>query len=226
MIDEEGEETNEADSDLNDSQLPGNRASVEYTRPKTARKRGSRNDDDELIAALKKKAAQDVIGNQDNEDEDKLFLLSLLSEIKKVPPQNKLQLRANFISTIAQAQQQTMQQHWPPFPTPHLPYNSPTTQFPSSDTQYNIQPQQYALQHNFMQHPKFSSGRQKVVNSNEQSQFPTYSCMPSRSTVHSFSALDHSSNYDSIFSSATPSPAPSDKSCISQLSDYVTKNNN
>lgn len=100
MLGDEGEAIYEEGSELIDSQLSDNTVSVKYTRPKNARNRGSRKDDDELIAALKKKAVQDVVGNKDNDDEDKLFLLSLLSEIKKVPPQNKLQLRANFISAI------------------------------------------------------------------------------------------------------------------------------
>ncbi|XP_054269095.1 uncharacterized protein LOC128990639 [Macrosteles quadrilineatus] len=93
-------------SDCSDTQSPLDTSFVE---PKPVRKREySNNSDNELFTVLLKKALQN-----DNDDEDKLFLLSLLSEIKKVPPQNKLQLRSNIIAVIAQAQQSTQQQ-WPP----------------------------------------------------------------------------------------------------------------
>lgn len=51
-------------------------------------------------------------------EEDKLFLLSLLSEMHKVPAQNKLKLRSDIISAIANAQALTPQ-HW--LPTQYSP---------------------------------------------------------------------------------------------------------
>lgn len=46
-------------------------------------------------------------------EEDKLFLLSLLSEMHKVPAQNKLKLRSDIITAIANAQVLTPQQWLP-----------------------------------------------------------------------------------------------------------------
>lgn len=46
-------------------------------------------------------------------EEDKLFLLSLLSEMHKVPAQNKLKLRSDIITAIANAQALTPQQWLP-----------------------------------------------------------------------------------------------------------------
>lgn len=51
-------------------------------------------------------------------EEDKLFLLSLLSEMHKVPAQNKLKLRSDIITAIANAQVFTPQQ-W--LPTQYFP---------------------------------------------------------------------------------------------------------
>lgn len=64
--------------------------------PKTTRKRGSRCEDDELIPALKKNAAQDAKENNDNKDEGKPFLLSLLSEIIKKKNFFKYHLKTNY----------------------------------------------------------------------------------------------------------------------------------
>ncbi|CAH1392420.1 unnamed protein product [Nezara viridula] len=47
-------------------------------------------------------------------DEDRHFLLSLVSEIKKVPAENKLKLRTEIIRAIAAAQGQSLT--WPPVP--------------------------------------------------------------------------------------------------------------
>lgn len=46
-------------------------------------------------------------------EEDKLFLLSLLSEMHKVPAQNKLKLRSDIITAVANAQALTPQQWLP-----------------------------------------------------------------------------------------------------------------
>lgn len=59
----------------------------------------------ELIEVLKRKVASTENNKAvDETDEDKLFLLSMLSDIKKVPAEMKLKLRGDIISLVAAAQ--------------------------------------------------------------------------------------------------------------------------
>lgn len=90
-------------------------------RPK---KRGN-SDDSELIQALKNKILHESKQASDENDEDRMFLLSLVSELHKVPADRKLKVRSDIISTITQAQQVYQQcppqyQTPPTYHTPHL----------------------------------------------------------------------------------------------------------
>ncbi|XP_046388640.1 uncharacterized protein LOC124166791 [Ischnura elegans] len=77
--------------------------------------------DDELVEVLKKKIALEESENspstsRDLQDDDKLFFLSMLPEVRKVPPERKLKLRSDMINLIAMAQT-NHQQGWqqPPY---------------------------------------------------------------------------------------------------------------
>lgn len=69
---------------------------------KTSRKRQNKENDD-LISVLKKKICMQSTGS-DEEDEDRLFLLSLVSEMHKVPHERKLKLKCDIIMAISNAQ--------------------------------------------------------------------------------------------------------------------------
>lgn len=66
----------------------------------------------EVVTSLKIVKTENPPRPEENE-EDKLFLLSLLSEMHKVPAQNKLKLRSDIITAIANAQALTPQQWLP-----------------------------------------------------------------------------------------------------------------
>lgn len=91
-------------------------------RPKHSRKK--KNNDDELIQVLKDKLLRENEQPSDESDEDRLFLLSLVSELKKVPADKKLQVKSQIITTIAQAQQ--AYQQLPQYQYPALPVYHPT----------------------------------------------------------------------------------------------------
>lgn len=72
------------------------------------------NTDVESIEMLKRKVASTEEHNAGDEtEEDKLFLLSMLSHIKKVPAERKLKLRGDIIALVAAAQA-PLQQGWTP----------------------------------------------------------------------------------------------------------------
>lgn len=65
-----------------------------------------------MMKRVKEEQSENPPRPEENE-EDKLFLLSLLSEMHKVPAQNKLKLRSDIITAIANAQALTPQQWLP-----------------------------------------------------------------------------------------------------------------
>ncbi|XP_045115863.1 uncharacterized protein LOC123507221 [Portunus trituberculatus] len=78
---------------------------AEKQRYKQSFKRKTVNEEDEnLIHTLVKKIIQSENMSSEN-NEDRLFLLSLTSELHKVPEHRKLKLKADIITLISQAQQ-------------------------------------------------------------------------------------------------------------------------
>lgn len=61
-------------------------------------------EDDEFMQVVKKKIPRDENASSED-DEDRLFLLSLTSELRKVPAERKLKLKSNIILAISEAQQ-------------------------------------------------------------------------------------------------------------------------
>lgn len=76
---------------------------IEKSSDRQSRKRAN-DEEDELIQVLKKKILQGEKPSGEN-DEDRLFLLSLVSELHKVPADKKLKLKFDIIAAIYQAQQ-------------------------------------------------------------------------------------------------------------------------
>jgi len=78
------------------------------------RSRKRPNPDQELIDVLKKKVlSADTAQTSVETNEDQLFLLSMVSEMMKVPVERKLKLRGDIISLVAAAQA-PLQQGWIP----------------------------------------------------------------------------------------------------------------
>lgn len=119
------EEAQEISQEMQDQ--PGLTEKRLQNRPK---KRGN-HDDNELTQALKNKILHENKQTSNENDEDRMFLLSLVSELHKVPAIRKLKVKSDIISTIAQAQQ------WPPQYQTHPPYH---TQHLSQGTHYAQQP--------------------------------------------------------------------------------------
>ena len=67
------------------------------------------NDDDELVLVLKGKIPRENQQASHETNEDRLFLLSLVSELQKIPTDRKLKVKSDIIDTIAQAQQVYLQ---------------------------------------------------------------------------------------------------------------------
>lgn len=70
-------------------------------------------DNYELFDFSKKKIVSQENKSVDVADEDEMFLLSLVSEMHKVPAEKKLNLRGDIISSIAAAQVQVLPQSQP-----------------------------------------------------------------------------------------------------------------
>ncbi|KAK7077559.1 hypothetical protein SK128_006028 [Halocaridina rubra] len=83
-----------------------------------------RNNDDELIQVLKSKILCENQQPSDEANEDRLFLLSLVSELQKVPADRKLQVKSHIMTTIAKAQQGYQQ--LPQYQYSTLPVYHPT----------------------------------------------------------------------------------------------------
>lgn len=93
-------------------------------RHKLSRTRKS-SDDDEHNEVLKGKILRENQQASIETNEDKLFLLSLASELQKVPADRKLKVKTDIMSTIEQAQQ--VNQQWPQYPQyPTPPVYHPT----------------------------------------------------------------------------------------------------
>lgn len=173
-IDEnDGEETGQDEDDHEHREL--NQETIrEIENPvnKGKKKKRTRQEDDELIEILKKKIVSDVENKKcDEQDGDRLFLLSLLPEIRKVLPERKLKLRSDLLATIAAAQNLPMsssgpfafgyQQHLSqsPYPPPfniNIPSQLSYSQHPQTTPQ-NQQHQQYYQQHQQQVHSPLSS---------------------------------------------------------------------
>lgn len=128
MVEEEEEEDNpdriHEDEDIDTGTRPESRIYKQ-------RKRGQSNDD-EIIKILKKKIVNEENTKCEEVDEDKLFLLSLVSEMQKIPADRKLKARADVISAIAAAQAPSQPQ-WPPVGYQGPPHGSqypPPTFYP------------------------------------------------------------------------------------------------
>lgn len=109
--------------------------------------RKTKNTDDELIELLKKKALHENQRAISENDEDRMFLLSLVTELHKVPADRKLKLKQDIIGTICQAQQ--MHQQWPQ----HLQHQTPPSCQPSQSSpvfHYAQQPAAHVGYHNFL----------------------------------------------------------------------------
>lgn len=76
---------------------------IENSSDRQSRKRAN-DEEDELIQVIKNKILQGEKPSAEN-DEDRLFLLSLVSELHKVPADKKLKLKFDIIAAIYQAQQ-------------------------------------------------------------------------------------------------------------------------
>lgn len=77
----------------------------------------TRQDDGEAMAKRIEEDRSEMTAKKptqaEENEEDKMFLLSLLSEMHKVPAQNKLRLRSDIITAIANAQDREPR-HWLP----------------------------------------------------------------------------------------------------------------
>src|SRR5258705_6707353 len=73
--------------------------------PPAKRSRKKKNDDDELIQVLKQKVAQQGNESFPAGDHDALFMMSLVPEIKKVPENQRLLLKTQFMNTTIRAQE-------------------------------------------------------------------------------------------------------------------------
>ncbi|XP_066939604.1 uncharacterized protein [Macrobrachium rosenbergii] len=109
------EETNQ-DNEHEDSQELGQEMQTWETEKRPGKRshnqsRNIKSTDDELIELLKKKALRENQQATNENDEDRMFLLSLVTQLHKVPADRKLKLKQDIIATIYQAQQ--VYQQWP-----------------------------------------------------------------------------------------------------------------
>ena len=75
-----------------------------YETEKRPHNQSRKTKNDELIELLKKKAIHENQRAASENNEDRLFLLSLVTELHKVPADRKLKLKHDIIATICQAQ--------------------------------------------------------------------------------------------------------------------------
>lgn len=87
------------------------------------RKRVNR-EDDEFVQIHRKKVFQKCKRLPEESDEDRMFLLSLVSELHRVPVNRKLKLKSDIIAVISRAQQ------WPE----HIQHQTPLTHLPHSSS--------------------------------------------------------------------------------------------
>ncbi|XP_063591556.1 uncharacterized protein LOC134768664 [Penaeus indicus] len=84
--------------------MPRDDWEAERPRSRYLRKRTHLEEEGELVHVLKK-ILKEGEALPSEKDEDRLFLLSLVSELHKVPADKKLKLKSDIITAIAQAQQ-------------------------------------------------------------------------------------------------------------------------
>lgn len=125
------------DEDDDNGMNVGTSREKEQENPSKTSKIKKRNDED-LIEVLKAKLLRENQQQWDETNEDRLFLLSLVSELKKVPADRKLIVKASILNVISQAQvlQQPLQPHYATVPA----YN------PTYQTQNALQLQQTTFQ--------------------------------------------------------------------------------
>lgn len=136
----------------------------------TQRKKGKRGKDDDFIDLLKMKVVEEKIQPNLETDEDKLFLLSLVSELRKVPADRKLKVKGNIIYVISTGQ---------------LP---PQPRWPHSRPHYNQHYLYHARQHppHFKGNPHHAAAQNKTLSSNR----PSTRCVtsPGSSSNSSYSS--------------------------------------
>lgn len=97
--------------------------------------------DEHFAKILEKSIAQRKPIEKEEDDEDKLFCLSLFKEIKKVPEQNRLRLKIEIYNLIAR--QQVQENSAQVSNASQYEFSSPTNQPSTSFSQYNAQPQEH-----------------------------------------------------------------------------------
>lgn len=151
---------------------------TEKRSPRQYRKRVSR-EDDELDQVLRKKVLQKCKRPSEENDEDRMFLLSLVSELHRVPVNRKLKLKSDIIAVISKAQQ------WPQ----HIQQQTPSTHLPQSSsvsqhfTQHSTSPESHQdpLNHTSQNHctsleSPFSASTSDSVASPEPSEVISHLC--------------------------------------------------
>ena len=114
-------ENNEEDDDI-DMDVGTQREKEQENTSNKSKKRKTNNDD--LIEVLKLKILRENQQQAEETNEDRLFLLSLVSELEKVPADRKLQLKANILNCISQAQGIQQPQPVPVFNPRYQPLSS------------------------------------------------------------------------------------------------------
>lgn len=121
-------ESNESIIDEDATEMPGNADKLmedRSTRLKINRKHTAKTtakEEDELIEVLKTRIKTTT--PEAEPDSDKLFLLSLLPEIRKVPPERQLKVKSDILAVIASAQGNSVhsQHQWNPQQLPSAGY--------------------------------------------------------------------------------------------------------
>ena len=105
------DENQHTDDDYDDMDVGTSKRKNLNPIPKISKKKGT---DDDLLDVLKAKILKNNKRQAEERNEDRMFLLSLVSELQKVPADRKLQVKASILNVISQAQaiQQPLQPHF------------------------------------------------------------------------------------------------------------------
>ncbi len=133
-FDEENSE--DVDNNLEAGNTEGEESrSSSQEKKKRKKRKVSQNEEDELINILKQKYAQEETKPVE-EDPNKLFLLSLLDDLKSLPSHLKLRVKSQIIDVIANAKQSSFHTHLHPpypsysgnyYPNPNRRFSTPST---------------------------------------------------------------------------------------------------
>lgn len=236
-LDHDNDRENSVEGNNDNTDATGSLEVEGISKSKSKSNKKLRKDEDNLIEILKKKIVTEE-ETHDEKHEDKLFLLSLVSEINKVPPERRLKLRSDIIAAIAAAQTPITQQ-WAPMPNTgqfgYQQYSLQPQSFPNS-AGYSYQAQHYQSP-NHQQHPSpspsylnptgFSNQIKQCRNPNPLQHTSTPKAIQS-STRNSQQLLEYQSQNQSCLSvesssngqSPVASPAESDSSST-QISDFL-----